>query len=93
MNIGLPMFAVLILTGCGTIKGVVKDKPTGKPVANATVSVGETSDVTNSQGQFKLKGIFRRGDALTATAPGYSSYTETIKRKRGIIDIELTPGN
>ncbi len=83
----------LVLAGCSTIQGVVRDKQTGSPVASAIVSIDGKSDTTDAIGRYQIDGSMEPGDVLMVNAPGYNLYTKTIKKSDEIIDVELTPKN
>ncbi len=85
---------LMILTGCSSVQGVVRDKETYTPVPSATVTVIRTSNstVTDAVGHYNLSGMFIPGDTLMINAPGYNIYTGTLKNgSREFIDVDLVP--
>ncbi len=73
----------------GTIKGIVKDKKTGKPLFNVAVFVKEAGsirgDAANLDGKYTIKPLNAGKYTLTAKMPGY----KTIITK----DVTVTSGN
>lgn len=88
---------VLVATGaCSTtVRGVVRDKPTGNPLSSATVSIGERSAVTNAVGVYELKARVKSSSVLLINAPGYFMYSASVARRSDegdvVRDIELVP--
>ncbi len=94
MKVIAALFLVAILSGCSTVTGVVRDKPTGTPISSATINVGKSSTTSDAVGHYELVGSFLPGDTLIINAPGYNMYTRTLKGSAGtknFEDIELTP--
>ena len=88
---------VLVVPGCSTtIHGVVRDKPTGSPVASASVGVGKSSARTNEIGAYKLTCDVEPDSELIVNAPGYFLFTQSVG-KRGsegsdlVRDVALVP--
>ena len=62
-----------------TIKGVVLDSATGAPVIGATVAFGNTSVLTDAQGNFQLLNATASGPSpVTVSRSGYVTSTQTI---------------
>lgn len=78
------------LSGCSTVTGVVRDKPTGNPISSATVTIGSSSSVTNAMGAYSLSGPFVPQNVMMINAPGYNIYTTSLGNDR-VKDIELVP--
>jgi len=77
----------------GTITGTITDLNTGLPIRGATVSVGQESDVTESDGLYSLS-ISGGTRTVTATAAGYLSterQTNVIAGESVMLDIQLRP--
>ncbi len=77
----------------GLITGTVTDLDTGLPILGATVSVGQSSDITESDGSFSLS-IIGGSHTVTATARGYLSAERPINVVGGesvMLDIQLRP--
>lgn len=92
-----PLFIALALAGCSTtIRGVVRDKPTGNPLSSASVAVGEQSGITNAHGAYVLSARVKPASILLINAPGYFEYSASVA-KRGdeggeiVRDVELVP--
>ena len=59
------------------VEGYVYDGNTGEPIAGATVSIGGTTAITDSNGYFSMKlpaGTY----TLTVSANGYKEYSESV---------------
>ncbi len=84
------ILAAVALTGCTTVSGVVRDKPTGNPISSATVTINNVSGVTNAMGAYTLSGPFVPQNTMMINAPGYHIYTKSLGRET-VHDIELTP--
>lgn len=89
---------LLALAGaCGTtIRGVVRDKPTGNPLSAASVAVGDCSATTNAIGAYELRCDVEPKSILLVNAPGYFMYSASVARSKGdgdelIRDVELVP--
>lgn len=89
------LFAVGL--GCGTtVRGVVRDKPTGNPLSSATVSIGKSSATTNAVGAYELKADVEPSSVLLINAPGYFMYSASVGKHRDegselVRDVELAP--
>lgn len=82
---------LLAVTGCGqVVQGVVRDKPTGNPIASATVTIGDDSTTTNGMGIYKLNTSAEPASTIVVNTPGYFMYSESVGDKL-IHDIELVP--
>ena len=80
----------------GQVKGIVKEKGTGKPLANAKVSLTSAYfDVTHADGFYHLSQVPAGQAALTATLDGYETAKVRVKvearQTAAAADIELTP--
>ncbi|PSW05649.1 carboxypeptidase regulatory-like domain-containing protein [Photobacterium lipolyticum] len=86
---------LIVLTGCSSVIGVVRDKNTSTPISSATVTVMRTSTTTTTDavGHYKLAGMFIPGDTMMINAPGYNIYTGTLRNGAGqeFIDVDLVP--
>ena len=87
----------LLVAGCSTtIHGVVRDKPTGSPVASASVGVGKNNARTNEIGAYELTCDVEPDAELIVNAPGYFLYTESVGKRESegrdlVRDVELVP--
>lgn len=97
MRLSSLLFIGLAMVGCSTtVRGVVRDKPTGNPLSSATISVGEHSAVTNAVGAYELTARIKPSSVLLINAPGYFLYSASVA-KRGdeggelVRDVELVP--
>ena len=84
------LITALILSGCSSLQGVVRDKSTGTPIPSAHVTVKQYSAITNAIGHYEVRGAFIPGDTIMINAPGYNIYTQTVKSTREIVDVDLT---
>ncbi|WP_075767165.1 carboxypeptidase regulatory-like domain-containing protein [Photobacterium proteolyticum] len=93
----LAAITLVVLSGCSSVVGVVRDKNTSTPVSSATVTVIRTSTTTTTDavGHYMLSGMFISGDTIMINAPGYNIYTGTLKSGAGkeFIDVDLVPKN
>jgi hypothetical protein len=72
-----------------TFSGCVLDGLTGKPIANAIVTVGSSVARTDGNGNFKIQG---HGTAIAARAYGYSRSEATMDaRTPNAVQLKLTP--
>ena len=83
--------AAVLMAGCSTVQGVVRDKYTGSPVAAAVVTVANSSTSTNGFGHYSLQGSFLPGATMMVNASCYNIYTGTITSTNEIKDVNLTP--
>lgn len=86
--------SLIIIAGCSSVSGVVRDKETSTPISSATVTVvnRSSSTTTDAVGHYKLMGAFLPGDTLMVNAPGYNIYSGSIQSSQDqIVDIELVP--
>ena len=87
----------LVLAGCSTtIRGVVRDKPTGNPLSSASVAVGERQATTGAVGAFELRVKVKPSSVLIVNAPGYFMYSASVAKHRDeggeiVRDVELVP--
>lgn len=86
----LALSLVSVVSGCTTVQGVVRDKPTGNPISSANVTIKNVNATTNAMGAYSLSGPFLPQDTMMINAPGYHIYTKSLGRDT-IHDIELTP--
>jgi hypothetical protein len=83
--------------GCGTtIHGVVRDKPTGNPLASATISIGKDNATTNAFGAYEIKTDVEPSSLLLINAPGYFMYSASVGKHGDeggdlVRDVELVP--
>ena len=83
--------AAVALVGCSsTVSGIVRDKPTGNPIASAMVTIDKQAAVTNAMGVYELSVSAEPSSIIFVNAPGYNLYTESLG-DRLIHDIELVP--
>jgi hypothetical protein len=80
---------ILSVTGCSSMQGVVRDKPTGSPISSATVTIGSASTTTDAMGVYHISSP-DSGETMIINAPGYNIYTKTIDDEK-ILDIDLVP--
>ena len=94
------IFALCFAGGCATtIRGVVRDKPTGNPISAASVSLGDNSSsnaLTNALGAYVLRARIRPGAVLLVNAPSYFMYSASVARHNDEgreleRDVELVP--
>jgi hypothetical protein len=64
--------------GYGTVAGTVTDSLTGNAIAGATVSYTDASTQTNISGSYSLGQAPLGSYQVTATAPGYTSQSQTV---------------
>ena len=88
---------LLLAMGCSsTIRGVVRDKPTGNPLSSASVSVGDANTTTNAMGAYELKADVEPKSILLVNAPGYFLYSASVGKhgdegSEMVRDVELVP--
>lgn len=89
---------LLALAGaCGTtVRGVIRDKPTGNPLSAASVAIGDCSATTNAIGAYELRCDVEPKSILLVNAPGYFMYSASVARSKGdgdelVRDVELVP--
>lgn len=100
-NMPRQILAALLLAaaaaGCGTtIRGVIRDKPTGNPLPSVMVTVGKDNATTNAMGVYELRtDEVTPASVLVVNAPGYFMFTESVWRRdegREVVrDVELVP--
>jgi hypothetical protein len=86
-------------TGCSgiVIRGVIRDKPTGNPIAAASVAVGDKNALTNAFGVYVLEDTDAKpSSVMMVNAPGYFLYSTSVGKKPGeddelVRDVELVP--
>lgn len=89
--------AVLAMGGCATtIRGIVRDKPTGNPLSSASVAVGDQTGTTNAVGAYVLSVRVKPASALLVNAPGYFMYSASVAKTGSeggeiVRDVELVP--
>lgn len=78
---GIFIFFLLSLSCCKLyaqkLNGLVLDKETKKPVANASISIGLSKVYTSTDGKFALN-YAQAGDKLDVNATGYENYSTYI---------------
>ena len=84
----LLILSVAILTGCSaappvTLVGTVTDSYTGRPVAEATVVIGETTLTTDAAGVFQTVD-WSSEDTLAINAPSYEALTLALAEQQGL---------
>jgi thermitase len=67
----------------GAIAGTVKDASTGNYLANASVTDGTRSTVTDINGNFSIPGVPAGTYAVTASVAGYTSKSQTVNVAAG----------
>ncbi|MCS6940002.1 MAG: putative glycoside hydrolase [Roseiflexaceae bacterium] len=72
-----------------TLRGTVTDRYTGRPIAGASVSLGDLQTTTDSNGQYLLRGIPEKG-TITISARGYASLDQPVERTT-TLDLALRP--
>lgn len=72
----------------GGALGQLKDA-SGKPVSNATVTIGSKSDFTDVEGQYRIKGL-SAGKYKVQVKKGSSQAEETVEIKDGVIKKDLS---
>lgn len=89
--------ALLAAAGCSTtVRGVIRDKPTGNPLSSASISIGDRSATTNAVGAYEVRAKVKPASILLINAPGYFMYSASVA-KRGdeggelVRDVELVP--
>ena len=70
--------AVQAAIAAGTIAGTVTDSGDGVPVAGATVSDGVRTALSDASGHYGITGIPEGTYTLTASAAGYSVYSQVV---------------
>ena len=82
--------AIAQVRGTGRLQGVVTDKTTGKPVANATVTIslptGSTTPIvtkTDSKGRWSALGLTSGQWNVDITAPGYEAAKGSVALSQG----------
>lgn len=65
-------------TGSDKASGIISDK-FGKPVANATVKVGNQTVTTNAQGRWEMPNLPEGKYPVTVSVPGYVSLSKTCE--------------
>jgi predicted small secreted protein len=80
----------LFLSACSSMQGVVRDKDSGTPIPSAHVKINKNSATTDALGHYKVTGSFFPGDTMIVNASGYNIYTKTVKKRKEIVDIDLS---
>lgn len=60
------------------LTGVLRDAITGKPIPGVTISVGNFTAVTDSNGYYSISGLSCGTYTVTAYVSGYSNYVRTV---------------
>jgi hypothetical protein len=68
----------------GDVAGIVTDAATGTPIAGARVQVGDTSDISSTDGSFQITNVVPGTLIITGSARGYHSYVSD--------EVALAPG-
>ncbi|MFZ5440010.1 MAG: OmpA family protein [Myxococcota bacterium] len=75
----------------GSVAGVVTDKESGEPIANARVTLADkTSVLTNAEGRFQLRDVPTGFEVVTASANGYADGSGTADVGQGDENAEVT---
>jgi len=97
LNLPAVFVLLLLVQGCSTtIRGVIRDKPTGNPLSSASVAVGDRSAVTDAVGAYVLSARVKPASALMVNAPGYFMYSASVAKRSDeggeiVRDVELVP--
>jgi Outer membrane receptor proteins, mostly Fe transport len=89
-RLSLTFIAILISLSAyahtGSVKGIVRDEATNKPVEGASVHINETNQTatTNAFGVFFMKGVKEGAYTLTITYVGFDPHEETITVEDGV---------
>lgn len=76
---------IIVLCGCdlpgkyGTITGTVLDGFTEKPLSSVTVQICSATAVTEDNGTFLMQGVPSGTRTITASKPGYYTYSQNIE--------------
>lgn len=82
------------LSNVGNVKGKVSDKDTGAALEGTAVSIGDSTSLSDREGQYGLTGITAGQQTIKAVRLGYSGYSSTVEIKTNetiFLDIEMTP--
>ncbi|MFQ3631552.1 putative glycoside hydrolase [Roseiflexus sp.] len=72
-----------------TLRGAVTDRYTGRPIAGASVALGDLQTTTDGNGQYVLQGVPEQG-TITISAKGYASLDQLVERTTAL-DAALRP--
>lgn len=72
-----------------TLRGAVTDGYTGRPIAGASVALGDLRATTDSNGQYVLRGVPEKG-TMTISARGYARLDQPVERVT-TLDVALRP--
>lgn len=72
-----------------TLRGTITDQYTNRPIAGATVTVGDLSALTGADGQYVIEGVPARA-TVRISAQGYATLDQPIDRTTGL-DASLRP--
>lgn len=92
-----PSFKQIVMTpvtNVGNVKGKVSDKNTGAVLEGTTVSIGDSTSLSDKEGLYELTGIASGQQTINAVRFGYSGYSASIEIKSNetvFLDIEMTP--
>lgn len=85
------------LNDIGSVEGTVTDKNTGSPISGATVSIGNLTATTGSNGVYTLTNLAVGSRTITAIkSPGYQEYSGNVTVLKGTTvkcDIVMTSIN
>ena len=92
LTLCLTLATIMAMAQKSVVSGVVSDARTGRPVAQATVSAGESSlsVVTNDDGIFTLK-TDERLEAVTVSHIGYESQRLKVPQDGSTLTVRLQP--
>ncbi len=101
----LLLVALTLFSGCGgtappinhygTARGFVKDAITRTGIEEAIVTIGDKSNITDSNGAYLIENIPAGSQSIVATALGYQDYNNSVIIEEGdnvIDDVLLEPG-
>ncbi len=72
-----------------TLRGTVTDRYTGRPIAGASVALGDLQTTTDGDGRYVLKDVPEKG-TITISAKGYASLDQPVERMTAL-DAALRP--
>ena len=101
----LLLVALTLFSGCGgtappinhygTARGFVKDAITRTGIEEAIVTIGDKSNITDSNGAYLMENIPAGSQSIVVTALGYQDYNNSVIIEEGdnvIDDVLLEPG-
>jgi hypothetical protein len=76
--------------GTSTVFGVVRDRATAKPVANALVTVGGTSVRSDPEGRYRVEGLMAAQFGISASATGYRLQSASFTMvQSGLLQVDI----